>query len=134
MKHNKYNVSSPERRTWDGKVYPSMAEMMYARDVVCFARVTDNLLDYIEQPRISLGVRENVYVPDFLLIPHPHVELPYYVDVKGVETPAFKKVKKLWARYGRLDLHIVKLVGKKFKTSEIIRSPLACRTVDPLPA
>jgi hypothetical protein len=77
------------------------------------------VIDYICQPRVWLGVEENIYVPDFLVIPDGAV--PHYVDVKGVETPKFKHDKKLWASYGRAALHIVKETSPaKFKTSEII--------------
>lgn len=115
---NKYRVSAPDRRTFDGKTYASRAEMLYAQELDMRLRAGD-LIEVVEQPRLSLGVRENVYVPDFLIVPAER-DRPYYVDVKGVETPAFKRNKKLWARYGRLDLHIVKYKGSKFTTTEVV--------------
>jgi len=116
---NKYNVSKPEARTYAGKVYDSKAEMLYAQCLWERLRAAD-LLEVVEQPRIYLGVIENIYVPDFLVITPRE---SYYVDVKGVETPQFKKVKKLWAAYGRLPLKIVTLKGQIFHVNEIILPP-----------
>ena len=41
-------------------------------------------------------------------------------DVKGMETQAFKKHKRLWKRYGRLPLVIVKAKGKRLVAVETI--------------
>lgn len=117
---SKYNVSKPEARTFRGKVYDSKAEMTYATYLNDFINCGE-ITEVVEQPRLWLGVPENVYVPDFLVI-QKYGE-PYYVDVKGVETPQFKKVKKLWAAYGRLPLKIVTLKGSTFHVSEIILPP-----------
>ena len=122
MKLNKYRVSTPERRTLAGKVYSSRAEMQYARFLSLERDCKDGgVLDYIEQPRVWLGIRLNVYVPDFLVIPKDGVE-PFFVDVKGVETAAFKKNKRLWKQYGRLALHVVEIDRNgHVKTREIIQ-------------
>ena len=62
---------------------------------------------WIGQPRFRLGCPENVYVADFLVVTHEglcvHVE-----DVKGVETPKFRRDKKLWKKYGPCPLKIVR--------------------------
>lgn len=115
---NKYRVSAPEARTFNGKVYASKAECMYAQELALRLRAGE-LAEVVEQPRLWLGVVENIYVPDFLIIPFGDA-MPYYIDVKGVETAAFKKNKKLWAKYGRLQLRIVKRSGNGFKTTETI--------------
>lgn len=103
---SKYRVSTPLRRTYEGKTYASRAEMLYAVHLVRLLAARE-VIDYVEQPRLWLGVRLNVYVPDFLVVPARGV--PYYVDVKGVETPAFRRNKRLWRVYGRLDLHVVQV-------------------------
>jgi len=120
VKHhrNKYKVSPAAERTFNGRTYDSKAECLYAQQLDLMLQSGD-VLDVVEQPRVTLGVPENVYRPDFLIIPDG--ELPYYVDVKGMETPKFKKDKKLWKAYGRLDLYIVKQSGKRFKTTEVIQ-------------
>jgi hypothetical protein len=114
---NKYKVSPKEDRTWRGKVYASKAEMRYRRDVLNILEHVDDTITIIEQPRLHLGP-DHVYVPDFIVL---NDGVPYAVDVKGVETPAFKKAKKLWRKYGRIHLHIVRAKGKtKFETTEIL--------------
>jgi predicted nuclease of restriction endonuclease-like RecB superfamily len=101
-KRSKYGVAPKEDRTWRGKVYASKIEMEYAQMLAAATFV----VDVVEQPRIRLG-DDHIYVPDFLVIGKcGHAN--YYVDVKGVETPTFRKSKKLWAKYGRLPLHIWK--------------------------
>lgn len=114
----KYGVSHKADRIFDGKVYASKHEKERAEEWAILLR-NRLVLDVIEQPRLWLGVRENVYVPDFLVIPIRTDKDPWYEDVKGMETAAFKKNVKLWARYGRLPLHILTREGSSWKT-EII--------------
>lgn len=103
---NKYKVSPAPLRTFMGKVYASRAES--ARAQLLYAAIGNgDIAEVVEQPRLWLGVRENIYIPDFLVVPSGSGR-PYYEDVKGMETPAFKRAKRLWASYGRLDLHIVR--------------------------
>ena len=114
---NKYKVSPADQRRFNGRTYGSKAEMAYAK-LLFNDRLQCDVVDYVEQPRLWLGVPENVYVPDFFIVPRDGQ--PYYVDVKGVETQKFKRDKKLWRSYGYLDLHVIKSSGKKFKTTEVI--------------
>ena len=124
---NKYNVSPSESRTLHGKVYPSKAEMLYAK-ALYDNRESGVVIEYIEQPRCVLG-EDTVYHPDFFVVPSPGVISPsdrglvYYVDVKGVATPSFNKVKKLWAKYARHCLHVVKFdYGKReFYTEGVVK-------------
>lgn len=116
-RRNKYRVSPPDQRTWNGKVYASKAEMSYAVHLDSLIRA-GHVTEVVEQPRVCLGIRENVYVPDFLVIVmHGNLGHAYYVDVKGAETQAFKKNVRLWRKYGRLPLRIVKR-GKTVDTIE----------------
>jgi len=72
-------------------------------------RAAGDVWFFIGQPKFRLGVPENVYVADFLVVPrcgHVWVE-----DVKGRETPKFKRDKKLWARHGPCELHIITRQG-----------------------
>lgn len=117
MARNKYRVAPPEQRHWNGKTYDSKAEMRRAVELHALLDV-GHFAEIVEQPKLSLGVRENVYRPDFLLIPvDGH---PYYEDVKGQETAKFKRDKKLWRRYGRLPLHVVMSRGSRFETVEVV--------------
>ena len=119
LRRNKYNVSPAEARTFMARCYDSKAECLYAKRL--YAMRSEGLIrDYVEQPSTWLGIPENKYRADFLVIPNTK-RVPYYIDVKGVETPQFKKTKKLWAKYAYLDLVVVKLInGKKFEVSEVI--------------
>ncbi len=119
VRNNKYSVAPKEQRTWNGKAYDSKAEMEYAM-VLDLLLKSGEIIDVIEQPIVHLGIRENRYRPDFLIMPAEST--PYYVDVKGMETTAFKKNKRLWKIYGRMDLHLVKRTGQgKFKVTETVR-------------
>lgn len=118
-KRHKYGVAPSQARRWRGKVYDSRAEMLYAKDVLDPMVVAREIVVF-EQVRIWLGVPENVCVIDFLVIPLNDWQRPYFVDVKGVKTAAFKRNVRLWKRYGPLDLHIVKREGGYFETVEIV--------------
>ena len=134
-KHNKYRVAPPGQRKYNGRTYASKAEMEYAKELYMLKKGGE-ILEFIEQPRLWLGVPENIYYPDFFIIyrnssvkdwvpgTNPKIEdapsSPFYVDVKGVMTSKFRHTIKLWKNYGTLDLHIVKKKGKRFVTSEII--------------
>lgn len=118
-RRSKYNVAPASERTWRGKVYASKAEMLYAQ-MLEIEVANGWIIEVVEQPRLWLGVRENIYVPDFLIV---RASGAFYVDVKGTETAAFRKNKKLWAAYGRLPLQIVALKGKVFHVVEVIQPP-----------
>ena len=60
---------------------------------------------FIAQPKFRLGVPENVYVADFLVLASDR--RVWVEDVKGRETAKFRRDKKLWARYGPCELHII---------------------------
>jgi hypothetical protein len=123
MPPSKYKVSPANERRFNGRTYGSKAEMGYAK-ILYNQRYFEEIVDFVEQPRVWLGVPENVYVPDFLVVAHGR---PFYVDVKGVETQKFKRDKKLWSSYGWLDLHIVKKSGKNYKTTEVIHGQAKLR-------
>jgi hypothetical protein len=89
----------------NGVRYASKAEAARAAELDQLKRAGE-ILTWIGQPTVRLGVPENVYRPDFLVIPSPG--LPWFEDVKGHETAKFRRDKKLWARYGDLPLNIIK--------------------------
>lgn len=117
MKRNKFRVAPPEQRKFMGKTYASKAEMLYAVELHMMLDA-GLIIEYIEQPRLWLGVPENKYIPDFLVIPRDGI--PYYVDVKGMETAVFKKNKRLWRAYGRLQLFLAKRKRDRFEVYEIV--------------
>ena len=60
---------------------------------------------WIGQPKFRLGVPENVYTADFLVIGMDGQV--WAEDVKGVETAKFRRDAKLWAAYGPCPLHVI---------------------------
>lgn len=112
-KRSKYGVAPKEERTWNGVVYMSKAEMQYHQSIHI-----DPSIESIElQPKVKLGEDTNCK-PDFLITFKNGFK--FYVDVKGMETPSFRRVKKLWKKYGTLPLHVVKKKGKKFVVTEVV--------------
>lgn len=96
-KRSKYgNVPS----YYDGVRYDSRAESLRAM----MLDIDPTVLFWIRQPRFRLGVPENVYVADFLVVRKDGVHVE---DVKGRETAKFKRDRKLWQAYGPCDLWIV---------------------------
>ena len=66
---------------------------------------------WLRQPGFDLG-EDTRYRADFLVAETTlHSDgsvIVYDVDVKGVETDAFKRIKRLWQKYGVMPLHVVK--------------------------
>lgn len=108
MRRNKYRVAPAEQRTWNGRTYASKAEMR--RAIALHAKLESGELRVVlEQPTTRLGCPENVYRPDFMCVSADG--RTWFEDVKGAETAAFKRNRKLWAAYGRAPLHIIKARG-----------------------
>jgi hypothetical protein len=103
-KRSKYRA---EATTYGGIRYHSKAEANRAM-VLDLDMEAGIVAWWVGQVKFRLGLPEAVYVVDFLVVMADgsiHAE-----DVKGVELPAFRKNKKLWARYGprNCPLHVVK--------------------------
>lgn len=114
---SKYRVAPPEQRRAFGKTYASKAEMEYAQ--WCRACLSNHAFRMVlEQVPLWLGVPENTYRPDFFIV---FADGTYeFVDVKGVETAAFRKTVKLWEAYGPCRLRIVKKKGDGFSTAYVV--------------
>ena len=82
---SKYRVSPPAERQARGRTYASKAEKRYG-DELYLQKISGEIIEIIEQPRFWLGVPENVYIADFLVI----TDQPHVVDVKGMWTAKFK--------------------------------------------
>ena len=117
MARHKYHVAPKADRTWRGVLYASKAERLRAEYLDELLRMGE-LIHVLEQPTYRLGCAENRYRPDFLCVDR-NGEV-WAEDVKGMETQAFKRHKRLWRKYGPCPLRIVKLAGKKWKTTEIV--------------
>lgn len=97
----------PSRRriVYDGVRYDSKAEASRAQDLDRLV-LAGEVLTWFRQVTVRLGVPENVYRVDFLVI--PKTGTPWCEDVKGHETSKFKRDKLLWRKYARIPLHIIK--------------------------
>lgn len=105
---------------YNGIKYASKAEAMRAEvlDLAMLGGAVKGAISWwIGQPVFRLGVQENVYRADFLVVEKYSIHVE---DVKGRETPKFKRDKKLWARYGPCDLWILKRKGKSGWHKEVI--------------
>lgn len=108
-RRHKYNVSPAEQRTYKGRVYDSKAEMQYAERL----DLDPDVMWWLRQPGFDLG-EDTRYRADFLVSEFDGNI--HAIDVKGMETPAFRKIKKLWRKYGIMELRVV----KKGVTVEVI--------------
>lgn len=115
-RHNKYNVADAADRTYgvdkDGKpvVYHSAAEAARAQELDLLLR-SKVITGYERQVEFQLG--EDAYVADFVVdgfnprrVPETWVE-----EVKGFETREFKRVRRLWKKYGPCTMIIYKRKG-----------------------
>ena len=90
--------------TYNGVKYRSKAEALRARDLDL--DVAGGLIRFwLGQPKFRLGVPENVYVADFLVIA---LHDAWVEDVKGVETDKFRRDKRLWLAYGPCPLRVLR--------------------------
>lgn len=93
------------RVEYGGLMFDSKSEAAYAA-WLDGEKAAGRILFFVRQPKFTLGVPENVYKPDFLVVGPSWVVAD---DVKGSETPKFKKDRRLWAKYGPCPLRVVKL-------------------------
>ncbi len=110
-KSRKYRNKPTE---YNGLRYDSKAEARRAQELD-FLEGAGEIAFWIRQPTFYLGCPENVYRADFLVVHtgnYPkHQGVAHVEDVKGRETPKFKRDRKLWAAYGPCELHIKKCRG-----------------------
>jgi hypothetical protein len=105
---------------YNGVRYDSQAEADYARKLDFEASCLPGMW-WIGQPTFRLGVPENVYRPDFLVYRPDLIDSVFAIDVKGVETPKFRRDLKLWKAYGPCRLCIVTRSGKGWQCEIIPR-------------
>lgn len=113
-RRNKY---SAQKTPYNGVVYASKAEARRAEYLDMLVR-GGAIRWWLGQPRFYLGVAENKYVADFLVM---GIDGEWVEDVKGAETPKFKRDKKLWSAFGPCPLHVVKAKGDRWETTEIVK-------------
>ena len=98
---NKYNAKPTQYRGWrfDSKAEATFAELLDQR------KISGQVAYWLRQVPFDLTETDR-YKADFLVIESDGTI--YAVDVKGFQTPAFMKIRKLWKRYGEMPLRIVK--------------------------
>lgn len=66
------------------------------------------------QPKIYMTNARILYKPDFFIEQNGE---QFYVDVKGIQTTAFRIKLRLWKHYGSGKLVIVAKIGGRFQTT-----------------
>lgn len=117
MRSHKYNACRTEFR---GVVYDSQAEAARAAELYLLER-GGAVQGVLRQVRVPLGPDFATVVDFLVLAADGDAQRPrcWVEEVKGVETPQFKKVRSLWAKYGpcRMDLyHVSGGKGRRVET------------------
>lgn len=135
---NKYKVSPVEERTWNGRVYASKLEMNFHKELMNHFREDQVHLQVVFelQPAFHMSFDKDLrrpirYISDFVigekpdgLALHPGSVV---IDSKGMRTPQFNILKKLFEYATGSPLWILKSV-KKLK--EQIPTLLAMQTIN----
>jgi len=107
----KYNA---KKTKIDGIMFDSKAEAHYF--VYLKGLEKRGLISELElQPKVYLTSARILYKPDFKFF-DVTLQIPVYVDVKGMTTPVFQIKKRLWRHYGA---GILRLVKKGVVTEEV---------------
>lgn len=107
---NKYKAKPT---IYAGIRYASKAEAARAQILDAMVKSGD-VSWWLPQVKFRLGCPENTYTVDFLVAEFRGVNADgklltiHAEDVKGVETPKFRKDKRLWLAYGAMPLHVIK--------------------------
>jgi hypothetical protein len=99
------------RTAYLGRTYDSKAEAARAETLDQLLEA-EYLTAVLPQPgTILLGDEFRRYRPDFFCVDPDGTH--WYEDVKGVETPKFREIKRAWKKYGPCPLHVVRRVQRK---------------------
>lgn len=111
-RRHKYSIAPRAERTYKGFCYASKAEATRARELDLL-KMAGGLVRWDRQIAIQLG-QDFKTVVDFVL--HYRNGRVRYEEIKGHETDDFKRVRRLWEKYGPGPLHIMKWYGSGWKT------------------
>ncbi len=114
-RRHKYGVAPKPDRTYNGVAYASKAEAIRASELDLLVKARE-VWFWQAQPKRRLG--DLIYVPDFLVI-QVTPAVVWFEDVKGIETPRFRQVRKLWGKYGPCELHVLRRRGNGWDTEVI---------------
>lgn len=100
-----------KRTEYNGVTYDSKSESRHAMWLDSECQQHGYYAWWIRQPKFRLGVPENIYVPDFLVVRNEFTnsvlnEAVEVHEVKGHRTAKFKHDLKLWRQYGPCQLRI----------------------------
>lgn len=96
-----------KRTVYNGVTYDSKAEAEYASLLDLWVKA-GYIHAWIRQVTVPLGPDFKTRI-DFLVFATPD-EFDFR-EVKGLETARFKTVRRLWAKYGPCELHVLKKKG-----------------------
>jgi len=107
-------TSPPEKRTYRDVVYASIAEMKRAQTLDVLVK-SGGIFKWFRQVPFQLGP-DTSWKSDFVVINCLYrrnagdVAMSLWVeDVKEFETPASRRIVRLWKKYGPYTLHIIGL-------------------------
>lgn len=118
--------ATSEHRTYEGRIYASKAEMLYAEYLDALVKLGE-VFRWLPQPLFHL-TPDISFRPDFIVTGHtPDVQDPsqvfedtYAVDVKGYAQVGWTKKRKLWLKYAPIKLLVVERKKHSFQTIEIV--------------
>ena len=99
-------VSPKEKRTYNYVVYHSIAERKRAQELDFLVASEDELCDWFRQVPFQLGP-DTSWRADFVCVDLGGAI--WVEDVKEFETPASRRIKRLWKKYGPYPLRIIGL-------------------------
>lgn len=120
---HKYGIAPPDERIYDDVLYDSKLEVKRAIELDLLLR-SGAITGWQRQVRFELGP-DFATVVDFVVT---NAKTTWVEEVKGFETPDFKRIKKLWRRYGPIPLLVYTYdpkKGTKWKIQEIPASILS---------
>jgi phage recombination protein Bet len=105
MRYNKYNVSPPEERMFRGRVYHSKMEMQHAVRLDTLQRAGE-IQFFCEQVPVTLTDDDRPRI-DFLVVYNDERGVRFE-EVKGKETSGFRRIRRLWSKYGPAPMAVIK--------------------------
>lgn len=114
-KANKYGVAPAGERGLGGITYHSKAEMLRASELIVMYR-GGAVRKVRRQVAFQLG-EDTKYVTDFVVMDDLGVE--HAEEIKGMETREWRRVRKLWRKYGTMPLAVLKRKGRGWQREVI---------------
>jgi hypothetical protein len=94
--------SAPERRTFKGRVYHSIIERIRATELELVLR-DGQIVAWFPQVPVDLGEDFTTRI-DFLVV---GIDRVWCEEIKAVDSADFRRIRRLWAKYGPLPLAVL---------------------------